>query len=80
MRKVKLKDIANELGLSVPTVSRALGGFDDIAEETRILVRNKANEMGYRPNIHARSLVAKKSINRKHSYHGRSKRIKINIA
>ncbi len=61
MQKVKLKDIAKEVGLSVPTVSRALGGFDDIAEETRILVRNKAREIGYRPNIHARNLVAKKA-------------------
>jgi LacI family transcriptional regulator len=35
MSKVTLKDIASELKLSIPTVSRALGGFSDIAEETR---------------------------------------------
>jgi LacI family transcriptional regulator len=59
--KPKMKDIALKLDLSIPTVSRALGGFDDIAEDTRKLVLNTAREMGYRPNIAARNLVAQKS-------------------
>jgi len=56
----KLKDIAERLNLSIPTVSRALGGFADIAEDTRKLVAKTANDMGYRPNIAARDLVAQK--------------------
>ncbi len=54
-----LKDIAERLGLSVPTVSRALGGHKDIAHETRQLVAQTAREMNYRPNVHAKNLVTK---------------------
>ena len=60
MPTTKLKDIAVRLDLSIPTVSRALGGFADIAEETRKLVTKTAQEMGYRPNTAARDLVAQK--------------------
>jgi len=54
---VTLKDIAQRLGLSVPTISRALGGYEDIALETRNLVARTAREMNYRPNVHAKGLV-----------------------
>jgi LacI family transcriptional regulator len=53
---VTLKDIAKKVGFSVTTVSRALGGYDDVAEETRRLIMQTAEEMGYRPNIMARRL------------------------
>ena len=51
-----LKDIARRVGYSVTTVSRALGGYDDVAEETRQLILKTAQEMGYRPNVLARRL------------------------
>jgi LacI family transcriptional regulator len=51
-----LKDIAEKVGFSVTTVSRALGGYDDVAEETRRLITRTAEEMGYRPNVMARRL------------------------
>ncbi len=53
---VTLRDIAEKLGLSITTVSRALGGYDDVAEETRRLIVRTAEEMGYRPNVMARRL------------------------
>ncbi|MEA3374693.1 MAG: LacI family DNA-binding transcriptional regulator [Chloroflexota bacterium] len=53
---VTLQDIADRLGVSVPTVSRALAGYSDIAEETRARVVQAAEEMGYRPNVIARRL------------------------
>jgi len=53
---VTLQDIADRLGLSVPTVSRALAGYPDIADATRARVLEAANEMGYRPNVSARRL------------------------
>jgi LacI family transcriptional regulator len=53
---VTLKDIARKVGLSVTTVSRALAGYDDVAAETRRLIVQTAEEMGYRPNVMARRL------------------------
>lgn len=53
---VTLKDIAQRVGKSVPTVSRALAGFDDISPKTREVVQRVAQEMGYEPNISAQNL------------------------
>jgi LacI family transcriptional regulator len=56
---VRLKDLAERLNLSVPTVSRALAGHADIAVATRHLVRKTAREMNYRPNVHAQNLATR---------------------
>jgi LacI family transcriptional regulator len=53
---MSLKAIASELGLSVTTVSRALNGYEDVAEETRKRVEAEAQRRGYRPNSAARRL------------------------
>ena len=53
---VTLKDIAERVGKSVPTVSRALAGYNDISLNTRREVKRVAQEMGYEPNITARNL------------------------
>lgn len=53
---VRIKDIANRLGLSVGAVSRALSGYTDIAKETRKRIFEAAREMGYTPNRAARQL------------------------
>lgn len=53
---MSLKSIAKDLGLSVTTVSRALNGYDDVADETRARVEAEAKRRGYRPNTLARRL------------------------
>ena len=53
---VTLKDVARKVGYSITTVSRALTGYDDVAESTRQLILETATEMGYHPNIAARRL------------------------
>ena len=53
----RLKDIANELGLSVVTVSKVLRDHPDIAAETRKRVLKRMQELNYQPNLAARSLV-----------------------
>jgi LacI family transcriptional regulator len=53
---VTLKNIAEHVGKSVTTVSRALAGFDDVSPRTREEVRRVAQELGYEPNFVARSL------------------------
>jgi len=56
MKKVTLKDIANELGVTVGTVSHVLNGRDDISEETKKKVLKTAKKLGYIPNASATSL------------------------
>jgi LacI family transcriptional regulator len=53
---VTLKDLAAKLGLSITTVSRALAGYDDVAEATRRRVQQAAEEMGYVPDVTAQRL------------------------
>lgn len=48
--------LAEDLGLSISTVSRALNGYDDVAPATRARVFKRAREIGYRPNPGARRL------------------------
>jgi LacI family transcriptional regulator len=58
---VSLSTIARNLGLSVTTVSRALGGFSDVAAATRARVQQEAARIGYRPNQAARRLRSGRS-------------------
>jgi LacI family transcriptional regulator, galactose operon repressor len=53
---VPLRAIAGQLGLSVTTVSRALGGFPEVSAATRARVLAEAARIGYRPNQIARRL------------------------
>ncbi len=53
---ISLKDIAQALGVSVPTVSRALKDSPEISAELCAKVKELAREMGYRPNPFALSL------------------------
>jgi LacI family transcriptional regulator len=58
---VNMKDIARELGVSVVTVSKALRNHPDISKATRERIHLKVKELGYRPNLTARSLVTGRS-------------------
>ncbi len=53
---MSLRAIAGQLGLSVTTVSRALGGFPEVSAATRARVLAEAARIGYRPNQIARRL------------------------
>lgn len=62
MRYVTISDIAKALNLSKSTVSRALhGDFMNVSPETQELVRRKAAEMGFRPNLSAANLRSRSS-------------------
>lgn len=54
---MSLKKIAEELGLSLTTVSRALNGYPEVAESTRQAVRAAAERLRYAPNASARGLA-----------------------
>lgn len=61
MKKVTLKDIANELNVTIGTVSHALNGMSDISEETKKRVFDTAEKMGYISNNAAVSLRSGKT-------------------
>ncbi|MBK7930959.1 MAG: LacI family DNA-binding transcriptional regulator [Bryobacterales bacterium] len=58
---ITIKDVAQEAGVSVATVSKALRGADRVSEETRKRIVLVAERMGWRANNAARSLVTKRS-------------------
>ena len=60
-RRVTLKDIAKQVGLSMATVSRALADHPDISGATKERVRAVAQALSYIPNYRARYLRAKHS-------------------
>ena len=55
-RRVSLKDLALELGVSIATVSRALRSSPEIGKEMQQRVKDLAQRLNYRPNPFARSL------------------------
>ena len=57
-RRVSIKDVAREAGVSVTTVSHALNGKGRLNPDTRERVRSVARQLGYTPNPAARSLVS----------------------
>lgn len=56
-----LKDISKQSGFSVTTVSRALGGYNDVNEKTRQHIIKIANQLGYQPNHVARQLQGQRT-------------------
>lgn len=58
---VRLKDIAEELGVSIVTVSKALRDRPDVAKATRAKILERVKHLNYRPNLAARSLVTGRS-------------------
>jgi LacI family transcriptional regulator len=56
---VTIKSIADEMGISFSTVSKALNNSELVKEETRLAVVQKAIEMDYSPNMLARGLRGK---------------------
>lgn len=54
---ITLKELAQSLGLSPTTVSRALNGYPEVNEDTRWRVMEAARKLNYRPNTRAKSLA-----------------------
>ena len=55
---MNIKELAKKLGLSITTVSRALGGYSDVSEKTRERVKKFADKYKYRPNPYASTLAS----------------------
>lgn len=59
-RRTSLKEMAEQLGVSIATVSRALRNSHEVGEEMKIRVQELAKKLNYRPNPFAQSLRQKK--------------------
>ncbi|MBN1678683.1 MAG: LacI family DNA-binding transcriptional regulator [Anaerolineae bacterium] len=55
-KKVTLKDVAKHAGVSYQTVSKILRDQIQVTPEVRVRVQQAVEELGYRPNVTARSL------------------------
>ena len=60
-RKVTLKDVSRAAGLSLITVSRALRHPETVHADTRARIQQTIADLGYVPNLAARSLVSRRS-------------------
>ncbi len=58
---VRLKDIAQDLGVSTVTVSKVLRGNSDISQQTRARILARMRELNYQPNMLARGLASGRS-------------------
>ncbi len=54
---MNLKELSEHLGLSQTTVSRALNGFPEVKEATRLRVLEAAKKHNYSPNLRAKNLA-----------------------
>lgn len=59
---MNLKELARILGLSQTTVSRALNGYPEVNEATRLRVERAAQQHDYRPNTRAKGLATGRSM------------------
>ena len=56
-QKIRIKDIAAQTGVSIGTVDRVLHNRGHVSPDVRARVLKVMEEMGYEPNIMARSLA-----------------------
>ena len=59
--RITIDDVAARAGVSPTTVSHVFSGHRPVRDETRQLVQQAAEELGYRPNAVARSLRVRKT-------------------
>jgi LacI family transcriptional regulator, galactose operon repressor len=61
MKEVTLKQIAENLGISITTVSKALKNYPDVSKKTKALVKDEAKKLHYKPNVFAVNLRTRRS-------------------
>jgi len=59
--RTTLKDLAEKLGITVTSVSKALKDYPDISKETKAAVKKLAMELNYQPDSRAQALRRNKS-------------------
>jgi len=59
--RVTMRDVAEKAGVSIKTVSRVVNRSAEVSEETRKRVQKVIQDLGYHPNIMARSLHTRRT-------------------
>ncbi len=59
--RIGIKDIAKKAGVSIGTVDRVLHNRGEVKEATREKVMQIVQELGYTPNLHAKTLSSKRT-------------------
>jgi len=59
---MNLKELSESLGLSQTTVSRALNGYPEVSEATRLRVQSAAQRSNYTPSTRAKGLATGKAL------------------
>ena len=62
-KKLTISDVAEHLGISKTTVSRAISGKGRVSEETKRRVQMYIDQMDYKPNVIAKGLAQSKTYN-----------------
>jgi LacI family transcriptional regulator len=60
-KRITIKDVAQEAGVSTQTVSRVMNKFSYVSDETRHRVEKVVEQLGYHPSTLARSLSQQRS-------------------
>jgi LacI family transcriptional regulator, galactose operon repressor len=60
-RHVSVKDVAARSGVSFQTTSKVLNGGGSVSDATRVRILQAASDLGYVPNLQARSLVMQRT-------------------
>ena len=61
LKKITIKDVAAQAKVSIGTIDRVLHNRGQVKRGTRIQVMTIIKELGYKPNLIAKSLSLKKS-------------------
>lgn len=62
-KRISIKDIAEKANVSIASVSRVISNKPGVGKDTEKRIRRIMDELGYKPNINARSLVKKNTGN-----------------
>lgn len=63
MANIRISDIAKKAGVSAGTVDRVIHNRGRVSQENIVKVENAIEELKYKPNLLARSLVSRKGLN-----------------
>ena len=60
-KRIKIRDLAIKVGVSVTSVSRALNGHSNISDTTKNKIFKAAQKYNYFPNLNAKRLASQKA-------------------